>query len=74
MSSSTITSIGSWANLPSFTAQQNGEVRVYTTALTESFIRLLSQRRGIAYETKRNRSYRSAAVATNRRRRLLIGN
>jgi len=38
------------------------DVRLYNTALSDKDIALLSLRRGIAYETRRNRSYKSAAV------------
>lgn len=51
-----------------FTNVQIDDARAYSRVLTPPEIRLLSQRRGIAYE-QRNRSYKSAGY--NRRRRLL---
>jgi hypothetical protein len=39
------------------------DVRVYRRVLSHNEIRLLASRRGIAYETNRNRQYNSAATA-----------
>ena len=48
---------------------QLDDCRIYNRALTQSEIATLSQRRGIAYETKRGRiGARATVVSTNRRR------
>ena len=52
---------------------QIDDVRNYNRQLTQPEIQLLSRRRGIAYETRRNRSVKApAAPSGNRRRRVLL--
>jgi hypothetical protein len=52
---------------------QIDDVRVYNRVLSSSEIRLLSSRRGIAYELAPRRRASLVAAGFNRRRRLLIG-
>jgi len=67
--------IGSRANSSTSVGTFNGQIddaRIYNRDLSANEIRLLSSRRGIAYElAPRRRS--SSAVQFNRRRRLLLG-
>ena len=55
--------IGSAARGAATVLGQVDDARVYSRALSASEIRLLASRRGIAYETNRNRQYNSAATA-----------
>ena len=50
-----------------------GSVGTYVVAVSDSVIRLLSSRDGIAYELAPRRRSSSAVAAFNRRRRLLLG-
>lgn len=72
--SPTGTDIGAYSDFGSgyFATGNLDDARIYTRTLNANEIRLLSSRRGIAYElAPRRRS--SSAVQFNRRRRLLLG-
>lgn len=76
-SNNTVT-IGSWTLATALGSSANfdgdiDDVRIYSRAVTEQEIRLLSRRRGIAYETFRRRRSVQVIASSRRRRLLLLG-